>query len=139
MKKKIKAVKLVPYNKLNSNFTQIANSMIHYIEDAYTYKIYSYLCMMHNTNYNYAFPSISKISKDCNISTPKVQKSLNWLNEQGYIVKVKLEQTEGKFNNIYFLRYVEVDYEVIKSTLNLDIEKYTETEIEIVETAVDVE
>ena len=60
MGRKVRA-KLKPYNGLNDNFTQVANSMLSYIKDPYAFKIYFYLCMRYNTEYDYAFPSLTTI------------------------------------------------------------------------------
>lgn len=133
MNKKIK-VKLIPYKNLNKNFTQIANSMIEYIPDAYTFKIYFYLCKMHNKNFGYSFPSMRDISKSCNISLKKVQNSIKWLEEQKYIEKTTIKRKDSNFvNNIYKIRYV--DEQKIEEAIEQEIfndEEVIETELEFI-------
>ena len=133
MNKKIK-VKLIPYKNLNKNFTQIANSMIEYIPDAYTFKIYFYLCKMHNKNFGYSFPSMRDISKSCNISLKKVQNSIKWLEEQKYIEKTTIKRKDSNFvNNIYKIRYV--DEQKIVEAIEQEIfndEEVIETELEFI-------
>lgn len=119
--KKVKA-KLKPYNQLTCNFTKISNSMFFYIKDIYDYRVYAYLCIRYNSNYNYAFPSYSTIATDCNISLSKAKQCIKSLCQQGYIVKAKYNNG-GNVNNIYYIRYLEID--------EIDLEKHLETEITI--------
>ena len=98
-KKKIK-VALKPYKELNTKFTQVSNFMRQYITDAYTFKVYFYLCERWNSSTNYAFPSIRNISKECSISPQKVQNCIKWLIEENLIVKKSKEGYDGKKYNI---------------------------------------
>lgn len=134
MAKKIK-VKLKPYNSLKDNFTQVANTMHQYIPDPYTFTIYFYLCMRYNSKYNYAFPSYSSISRDCKIGLTKTKASVKCLCENKYIAKGKITDKEGFCNNIYYIRYLDIDTEKIQeeeeSTLVIECEEeYMELEIE---------
>ena len=132
MGKKIKAMRLVPYKNLDKKFTKVANSMIYHIKDPYAYKVYCYLCIMHNSNYNYAFPSLSTISNDCQMSLQKVQKCIKWLNEKGFIVKVKLKRSEcSNVNNIYYMRYIEIDYDEIEKELEIDKPLRIDADVEV--------
>ena len=101
-------LRLEPYKVLNQNFTQVANSMFEYIEDAYAYKVYVYLCYRYNSNNEYAYPSINTISKDCKISRGKVQSCLKYLEERRFIVKYKRKGSEY-MNNCYYINYVVED------------------------------
>ena len=56
--------KLKPLFALDGNWTKVCNTMIFYIPDAYTFKIYVYLCYRYNNEYQYAFPSLNTIAKD---------------------------------------------------------------------------
>lgn len=131
MPKKVKA-KLKPYNSLKDSFTQVANTMLFYIADPYTFKIYVYLCMRYNTNYNYAFPSYTTISKDCSISLSKTKECVKWLCENKYIVKAKLKDGEGYTNNIYYIRYIEIDKTKLEEDLVEERELDYQEEVEVV-------
>lgn len=130
MSKKIKA-KLKSYSGLDENFTQVANSMLTYIKDPYTFKIYFYLCMRYNKNYDYAFPSLSTISEDCKISLRKVKECIKWLDEKGYVIRAKITNCDSYANNIYYIRYVHIDKEAIEKELIIDKKIPEEVEIEI--------
>lgn len=130
MSKRIKA-KLKPYNSLKDNFTQVANSMLAYIHDPYTFKIYFYLCMRYNTNYNYAFPSLNSISRDCHIGITKVKESVKWLCDNKYIIKAKLKDGDGYANNIYYVRYIEIDKTKLEEEFTEEKEIMYEEEVEV--------
>lgn len=98
--------KLKPYNGLNENFTQVANSMLTYIKDPYAFKIYFYLCMRYNNEYDYAFPSLTTIAKDCQMSLDKVKKCIKWLEENECIEKHKYIK-EHIIHNKYSINYYE--------------------------------
>lgn len=128
--KKVRA-KLKPYNGLNENFTQVANSMLTYIKDPYAFKIYFYLCMRYNNEYDYAFPSLTTIAKDCQMSLDKVKKCIKWLDSKGYVIRAKIANGEGYCNNIYYIRYVYIDKQQIEKEIIIDREIPDEVEIEI--------
>lgn len=130
MGRKVKA-KLKPYRGLDQNFTQVANSMITYIKDPYTFKIYFYLCMRYNDYYDYAFPSLTTIAKDCQISLKKVKTCIKWLDEKGYVIRAKVNNAEGYANNIYYIRYVHIDKDAIREEIIIDRDIPDEVEIEI--------
>ena len=108
MKRKINAI-LKPYSGLNERFTQIANTMITYIEDPYTLKVYMYLCMRYNVKYDYSFPSINVISNECKISPRKVNYAIKCLTEEGFILKGKFKEANQYCSNIYYIRYLYID------------------------------
>ena len=114
--------KLKPLFALDGNWTKVCNTMIFYIPDAYTFKIYVYLCYRYNNEYQYAFPSLNTVAKDTNISKRKVQESIKWLEKKRFIVKYKRQGDEW-MNNCYYVRYVEDDIEDIQ---NQTIEKFEE-------------
>ena len=114
--------KLKPYNTLNTNFTQVANSMFFYIEDRYCFCVYFYLCMRYNRNYNYAFQSLETIAKDCQMSLSKVKTCIKWLCDNKYIVKGKVQNDPMNKNNIYYIMYIEVDEEEIDKQLEIELE-----------------
>ena len=98
--------KLKPLYMLNDNCTKICDTMISYIPDAYTFKIYVYLCYRYNNEFQYAFPSLNTISKDTHISKRKVQDCIKWLEKKKFIVRYKRKDGEW-MNNCYYVRYVE--------------------------------
>lgn len=113
MKRKINAI-LKPYRGLDEQFTQIANTMITYIEDPYILKVYLYLCMRYNSKYDYAFPSLSLISNECKMSLKKVKTSIKWLTNEGFILKGKFKDARQYSNNIYYIRYLYIDKEEVR-------------------------
>lgn len=96
--------KLKPLYVLDGNWTKVCNTMIFYIPDAYTFKIYVYLCYRYNNEFQYAFPSLNTIANDTNISKRKVQESIKWLESQEIIIKQNY-----KDGNKYFINYVDAD------------------------------
>ena len=126
--KKIIKVALKPYKELNTKFTQVSNFMRQYITDAYTFKVYFYLCERWNSVNNYAFPSIRNISKECSMSTQKVQTCIKWLIEAKLIVKKSKEGYDGKTYNIYYINYIDID-DVMEEIIANDGTKYIEIEI----------
>ena len=125
--KKIIKVALKPYKELNTKFTQVSNFMRQYITDAYTFKVYFYLCERWNSVNNYAFPSIRNISNECSISVQKVQNCIKWLIEENLIVKKSKEGYDGKKYNI---NYIDID-DVMEEIIANDESKYIEIEIKI--------
>ena len=132
MKRKINAI-LKPYRGLDEQFTQIANTMITYIEDPYILKVYLYLCMRYNSKYDYAFPSLSSISNECKMSLKKVKTSIKWLTNEGFIFKGKFKDAGQYSNNIYYIRYLYIDKEEVRKEITsiLPDEEIKEIEIEI--------
>ena len=132
MKRKINAI-LKPYRGLDEQFTQIANTMITYIEDPYILKVYLYLCMRYNSKYDYAFPSLSSISNECKMSLKKVKTSIKWLTNEGFILKGKFKDAGQYSNNIYYIRYLYIDKEEVRKEITsiLPDEEIKEIEIEI--------
>ena len=127
--KKIIKVALKPYKELNTKFTQVSNFMRQYITDAYTFKVYFYLCERWNSVNNYAFPSIRNISKECSMSTQKVQNCIKWLIEEKLIVKKSKEGYDGRTYNIYYINYIDID-DVMEEVIASDETKYIEIEVE---------
>ena len=132
MKRKINAI-LKPYRGLDEQFTQIANTMITYIEDPYILKVYLYLCMRYNSKYDYAFPSLSLISNECKMSLKKVKTSIKWLTNEGFILKGKFKDAKQYSNNIYYIRYLYIDKEEVRKEITsiLPDEEIKEIEIEV--------
>lgn len=96
---------LKKYETLGGNYTQVSND-IYKITNSNEFKIYSYLCMRYNKDYHYSFPSIRTISKDCNISTPTVNKCIKHLEEIGLIKIIKFEEKTTQYtNNVYLIYY----------------------------------
>ena len=130
MKRKINAI-LKPYSGLNEQFTQIANTMITYIKDTYTLKVYLYLCMRYNSKYDYAFPSLNTISNECEISLKKVKSSIKWLSDEGFILKGKFEKANQYSSNIYYIRYLYIDNKEKEREIMSALPKEEIKEIEI--------
>lgn len=101
------------YATLERGFTQISNNVLRIVDNPYQFTVYYYLCKNWNRTYNYAFPSIRKISKDCKISTPTVQKALKGLEDKRLIAILKFdEKTNNSFpNNIYRIFYPIIEEE----------------------------
>ncbi len=94
------------YARLDKNFTQIPNDVFRIITSGNQFLVYSYLCYRYNSDYNYAFPSLKTIAKDCNISLSTVQRSIKELEDLKLIVVLKFENKENKHvNNIYKIFY----------------------------------
>lgn len=96
--------KLKPLFALDGNWTKVCNTMIFYIPDAYTFKIYVYLCYRYNNEYQYAFPSLNTIAKDTNISKRKVQESIKWLEKKRFIVKKYFKNNQYTYMMYYILK-----------------------------------
>lgn len=93
------------YENLEGNYTQISNDA-YKLTNGNEFKIYSYLCMRYNKEYEYAFPSIRTIALDCNMSTKTVQKCISRLEEIKLIKILKFtEKTNQYANNIYRVYY----------------------------------
>lgn len=107
MARKIKAT-IKSYRGLDKSFTQVANSMLTYIKDPYAFKIYFYLCMRYNSDYDYAFPSLSTMAKDCQMSLKKVKDCIKGLCSKGYIIKAK-DFSDGVMVNKYKINFVKDD------------------------------
>lgn len=126
--------KLKPLHVLDGNWIKVCNTMIFYIPDAYTFKIYVYLCYRYNNEYQYAFPSLNTIANDTNISKRKVQESIKWLEQKRFIVKYKRKGDEW-MNNCYYVRYVEEnkkeEEKVIVNAIEQEILQEYEKEIEV--------
>ena len=99
------SLKLAPYCALDKDWTKLSNSMFRYIEDAYAFKVYCYLCYRYNTSYQYAFPSLETIAQDCYMSKKTAIKSIKYLEERRFIVKYQKKNSEW-MNNCYYVRYV---------------------------------
>lgn len=99
------------YGGINNNFTQIPNDAFVLIRNANTFKIYCYLCYRYNRNYQYSFPSINTISKECEISKPTVIKAVKELEDLKLIAIEKFVNKTSKYtNNIYYVFYPVLDY-----------------------------
>ena len=114
--------KLKPYNTLNTNFTQVANSMFFYIKDRYCFCVYFYLCMRYNRSCNYAFPSYNTIAKDCQMSVSKTKECVKWLCDNKYIIKGKVKNDSMYQNNIYYIMYLEVEEKEVDKQLEIELE-----------------
>lgn len=112
--------KLKPLYVLDSNFTQIANTMFRYIPNGNDFKVYCYLCFRYNRKYQYAFPSLSTIASETCLSLSTVQRSIKWLEQKRFIVRYK-KAGEEWCNNCYYVRYVVEDIDDIQ---NQAIEKF---------------
>lgn len=128
----ITTIKARNYRGLDKEFTQVANTMIKYIKNGNEFKVYVYLCSLYNKDYDYAFPSLSTIAKDCSMSLKTVKNAINNLCEKGYIIKGKYVNNGGFNNNTYYIRYiveervekeVEVDGEDEKIIIAKDVEE----------------
>ena len=141
--KKIEVVikkKLKNYKGLDTEFTQVANSMIREIKNPSQFKIYVYLCSLYNKDFDYAFPSLSKIAEDCSISLKTVKNSIKALCDAGYIKKGKYKNDSGWNSNIYYIRYVieeriekEIEIEGEEDEQIIIIGKDTDDEEEVID------
>ena len=125
--------KLKPLFALDGNWTKVCNTMIFYIPDAYTFKIYVYLCYRYNNEYQYAFPSLNTIAKDTNISKRKVQESIKWLEKKRFIVKKYFKNNQYTYMMYYILKdnvVYEKDENLNYILIPNDEEEYITTYIE---------
>ena len=101
------------YATLDGGFTQISNNVLKIVDNAYQFTVYFYLCKNWNRTYNYAFPSIRTIAKDCKMSTPTVQKAIKGLEDKKLVVTLKFdEKLYSTFpNNIYRIFYPIIEEE----------------------------
>lgn len=101
------------YATLDGGFTQISNNVLKIVDNAYQFTVYFYLCKNWNRTYNYAFPSIRTIAKDCKMSTPTVQKAIKGLEEKKLVVVLKFEEKiyNAFPNNIYRIFYPIIEEE----------------------------
>ena len=70
--------------------------------DVYEKAVLSYLIRYYNKDLGYSFPTRQQIQDDTGISTGKLNKVLNSLEEKGYITRSKREGKAGR-NNIYYI------------------------------------
>lgn len=104
------------YATLDGGFTQISNNVLKIVDNAYQFTVYFYLCKNWNRTYNYAFPSIRTIAKDCKMSSPTVQKAIKALEDKKLVVVLKFEEKlYNTFpNNIYRIYYpIIIEEEVV--------------------------
>ena len=101
------------YATLDGGFTQISNNVLKIVDNAYQFTVYFYLSKNWNRTYNYAFPSIRTIAKDCKMSTPTVQKAIKGLEDKKLVVTLKFdEKLYNAFpNNIYRIFYPIIEEE----------------------------
>ena len=101
------------YATLDGGFTQISNNVLKIVDNAYQFTVYFYLCKNWIRTYNYAFPSIRTIAKDCKMSTPTVQKAIKGLEDKKLVVTLKFdEKLYNAFpNNIYRIFYPIIEEE----------------------------
>ena len=93
------------YEYLEGNYTQISNDA-YKLTNGNEFKVYSYLCMRYNKQFEYAFPSVRTIALDCNMSTKTVQKCIAKLEELKLIKILKFtEKTNQYANNMYRVYY----------------------------------
>lgn len=130
MSKTVK-IKLVPYKKLDSKFTQVPDCMSDIIKNHYTFRVYYYLCRRYNSNYDYAFPTFEDIAQNCHMSLRKAKDCVKWLVDNKYIVKKKFNNGSGFLNNIYYIRYAHIDKDELVEAI--DVEEEMELEIEELE------
>lgn len=117
--------KIKPLYVLDGNWTKICNTMFKYIPHPYDFKVYCYLCYRYNNEYQYAFPSLSTIAADTCISVKRVQQSIKWLEEQGFIYRYKRVENEWQ-NNCYYVRYVEITDEMRKEEQETIVKTFEE-------------
>lgn len=98
--------KLRSYKGLDKEFTQVANSMIKYIKNGNHFKVYVYLCSLYNKNFDYAFPSLTKIAEDCSMSLNTVKNAIKFLCDKDYIKKGKYQNNGGHNSNVYYIKYI---------------------------------
>ncbi len=84
-------------------YFKISNKTFEFIQNAYDFKVYCYLCNMHNKDLEYVKVSLKKISKDIDMNIKTVQRAINRLIDNQLVVKLK---TNNECNK-YYLRYVE--------------------------------
>lgn len=101
------------YATLDGGFTQISNNVLKIVDNAYQFTVYFYLCKNWNRTYNYAFPSIRTIAKDCKMSTPTVQKAIKGLEDKKLVVTLKFDEKlySAFLNNIYRIFYPIIEEE----------------------------
>lgn len=95
------------YEKLNKyeSVLCLTQTSIDYIEDVYAFKIYCYLCSKFDYDLNCSISSLAKISQDCNIARSTVQKAIKYLEDRGFIQKLKNSNLKEK-SNCYKIRYI---------------------------------
>lgn len=135
------------YDNLEGNFTRISND-VYKMTNGNEFKIYSYLCSNYNRELGYAFPSLSIIADNTNMSLKTVQRAIKKLEEIGLIKIHKFEEKSSKYvNNIYRVYYpiilrnaleeekrIKREEELIKAFREMDesvIDKVHTLEIEI--------
>jgi Mn-dependent DtxR family transcriptional regulator len=100
------------YGRMNSKFTQIPNDVFLLVRNANSFKVYCYLCYRYNRDYQYAFPSLNTISKECGISVPTVSKSIKELENLKLIAIERFTDKTSKYsNNMYYVFYPVLDYD----------------------------
>ena len=97
--------KTKPYYYNTDGWTKIYNTMFWCIENPSAFKVYCYLCYRYNDGYQYAFPSISTIAKDCKLSSSTVQRAIKELEKDRLVIKYKKKGSEN-WNNCYWIFYV---------------------------------
>ena len=108
------------YGRMNSKFTQIPNDVFLLVRNANSFKVYCYLCYRYNRDYQYAFPSLNTISKECGISVPTVSKAIKELEHLKLIAIERFTDKTSKYsNNMYYVFYPVLDYDTHILTLEI--------------------
>lgn len=137
-----KRTKLMPLYVLDNNFTQIANTMFRYIPNPSDFKVYCYLCFRYNREYQYAFPSLTRIADETCLGLTTVKKSIKWLESKQYIKRYKKKDGNQEWmNNCYYVRYVVEDVEKMQKDIIETFEQLSgddfESEIVVVEEVIE--
>lgn len=97
---------------MKSNFTQIPNSVFALISSDSTFRVYAYLLYRHNEEYQYSFPSIKTIARDCFMSETTVKKAIKELKDFKLIKVQKIKNAKSQYvNNIYYMFYPVINYD----------------------------
>lgn len=116
------------YARLDGKFTQIPNDAFLLIRNSNSFKVYCYLCYRYNRDYQYAFPSLNTIAKECGISVPTVTKTIKELEDLKLIAIEKFTDNKNKYsNNMYYIFYPILDYDshidYIEQQLNEELKR----------------
>lgn len=127
------------YARLDGKFTQIPNDAFLLIRNSNSFKVYCYLCYRYNRDYQYAFPSLNTIAKECGISISTVTRAIKELEDLKLISIEKFVDDRNKYsNNMYYIFYPILDYDshidYIEQQLNEELrKKQTDLRLEEIE------
>ena len=97
-------IKRVPYRNLHNDkkhMVKISNEVFWNITNGHCFKVYCYLCSMYDPKFELATVTLKQIAEDTCIGRTTVRNSINWLEENGYIERIKIHEDNRNSYRIF--------------------------------------